>query len=211
MNITFVCTIGGVIGLLITFLFHQYYRKRFEKVLPHRGLMYFTSAFFNVVYSALYFTHQVDSLRFLGCIILIPSLIVLARIDAKEQVIPNVLLAMLLLARLILTVVCSPSLQTIVDELSSSFLGIMFATFAFVVSRMFSKNSVGMGDIKLFAVLGVYFGHRYILSVVVLSLVCALLYGLMRFAKNKCNLNESFGLAPSIACGASMILWIMGV
>ena len=76
----------------------------------------------------------------------------------------------------------------------------------FFLARIFSRKSVGMGDVKLAAVLGWYLGGALIWFDIVLSLFLAAGYSLLQLIRKKLSMKDSIPLAPFFSVGTILIL-----
>ncbi|MCR5138128.1 MAG: prepilin peptidase [Oscillospiraceae bacterium] len=75
-----------------------------------------------------------------------------------------------------------------------------------VMDRILKRDSLGGGDIKLFAVLGLYLGLVGTLFATVLACVIGLGFAMLR--RRRSGASEAFPFGPSIAAaGAVMLLW----
>lgn len=96
------------------------------------------------------------------------GLCVIARMDAKERRIPNKILCLLVLCRILWLFHQNAGW-------SSSFAGAFLGGCLFMSLYFIFPGNVGAGDVKLCAVLGLYLGSEYILQAVFAAAVYALL------------------------------------
>ena len=90
---------------------------------------------------------------------LISILFPIAAIDLRLQKIPNKLLLIALIVRgLIFLVECILSLSNAMTIFKDSLIGAFVIAAFFLLILLIFKNSIGMGDIKLFAMMGLYQG-----------------------------------------------------
>ena len=64
-----------------------------------------------------------------------------------------------------------------------------------------TRGGVGAGDVKLFAVLGFYFGSGPIFTVVFLTIVYAAVYNIVKLVMKKTDLKQEIPFAPFIFLG----------
>ena len=81
----------------------------------------------------------------------------------------------------------------------------MFVIRAVILAGEITK-SVGMGDVKLAAVLGWYLGGSLIWFDIVVSLSLAALYSIVQLILKKLNMKDSIPLAPFFSVGTILIL-----
>ena len=93
----------------------------------------------------------------------------------------------------------------------SAITGLLMGGLIFLPVRLIRKDSIGMGDIKLYAVIGLYMGGRNVLSVEIMSLVVAVIYGFVMMAKKKNEEKGKISLGPCIAIGTLLIMMMGGI
>lgn len=159
----------------------------------------------------LFESYGYDPIRIVTCMIMTSSLIIIARCDKEEQIIPNVILLFLVSVRiadiLLVTVSNNECLKT---ELLSSLGGVLSSAIVLIIAKLIQKGAIGMGDIKLFVTIGFYLGSSYILPVMLVSLVAAMIRGLIGMATKKMKKDDTFSLGPYIAAG-TMCVMLLGM
>lgn len=141
-------------------------------------------------------------LKIIRYLILLIFMFLIAWIDQHERKIPNRLLKWLLLIRGILLVAewFAYSGAGMVIFLSS-LLGMLIGGGLFLLAHFVSRGGVGMGDVKLFAVIGAYMGSGSIMGVIFLTAVLSALYSLVMLVRKKIKLKEEIPFAPFILVG----------
>ena len=71
-----------------------------------------------------------------------------------------------------------------------------------------ARGRVGAGDIKLFAVLGYYFGAGYILTAVFLTVLTAALYSVAALLMKKTTLKQELPFAPFALAGTVLTIML---
>lgn len=135
------------------------------------------------------------------------GLVLLGFIDAQHTLIPNhILLGMLGVRGAVLAgeVAVMPSLWK--EMLLSAFGGLLFGLLVFGIARLCSRGSVGMGDVKLVAVIGWYLGGSLIWLDMVGCLSLAALFSIIQLARKRLSLKMSIPLAPFFTVGTIVIL-----
>ncbi len=137
----------------------------------------------------------------LNLIGLVGFLVAAAVIDQRTQKIPNRLLIWMLAYRGV-TLLVQILLDTdyMKDILMEALLGGLIVCLFLPVWR-FSKGGIGMGDLKLFAVVGLYVGRREILPVMLISLVLAFAVMVWKRIRGKLARGEAISFGPFIAAG----------
>lgn len=125
----------------------------------------------------------------------------IAWIDYKASKIPNTLLIVLIAARLIFFIYESIKEP---DYIKFNIIQMAFGAFLclalLLLCRIIIHNSIGMGDIKLFAVLGLYFGYD-IINLMFFSFLCTALYSIYLLLFKKKKKKDSVPMGPFIFIG----------
>ena len=143
--------------------------------------------------------------------VLAAALFFIAWIDWQSRRIPNRILKMLLTVRGILLAaewLTYPKLGLAV--LLSALLGAAIGGGMFLIAHFISKGGVGMGDVKLFAVIGCYVGSGSIMSVAFLSALSGAVYSISMLLLKKIKLKEEIPFAPFIFVG-TMLTMVLGM
>ena len=93
-----------------------------------------------------------------------------------------------------------------VQDIGVTTYRVLLGFLIFFLARIFSRKSVGMGDVKLAAVLGWYLGGSLIWFDIVVSLSLAALYSIVQLILKKLNMKDSIPLAPFFSVGTILIL-----
>lgn len=140
--------------------------------------------------------------KILRYLILFASLFLIAWIDQKNKRIPNRILKFLLAVRAALLIpewLTFPDLGTAL--LISALLGALLGGGLLLFAHLLSKGGLGMGDVKLFAVIGAYLGSGSIMSAVFLSVMSSAVYSAAMLIVKKIKLKEEIPFAPFIFIG----------
>ncbi len=151
-----------------------------------------------------------DAAYILRVSILSSFLPLVAVIDLREMIIPNrILLWMLtywgLAMALQIWQMGYPNPNVLLDFILGGLIGA-----SPLLVRLVSKGGIGMGDIKLFAIVGLYVGKQDILRAMFLSLVIALFVLLGRKLRKKLEKKQEVSFGPFIAAG-TMLMVVMNV
>ena len=151
-----------------------------------------------------------DAAYILRVSILSSFLPLVAVIDHREMIIPNrILLWMLTYWGLAMALQVWQMGYPNPNVLLDSILGGLIGASPLLV-RLVSKGGIGMGDIKLFAVVGLYVGKQDILRAMFLSLVIALFVLLGRKLRKKLEKKQEVSFGPFVAAG-TMLMVVMNV
>lgn len=157
--------------------------------------------------SAIFSIYSYNVLKIIRYLILYAVLFLTAWIDQGNRRIPNKILKMLLGIRGILIVLewlMFPQLGLAV--LISALLGMLLGGGMFLLAHFISKGGVGMGDVKLLAVIGAYMGSGSIMSVVFLAVVASACYSIVMLILKKIKLKEEIPFAPFIFIGTVLAM-----
>lgn len=123
--------------------------------------------------------------------ILILGLCVIAWKDAMLKQIPNQMLLILVLVRIVILV--SDRTRTI-EALEGLLIGggVMF------LGYLLSKETMGAGDVKLMAVVGSYVGSDRMLQVILCSLIASCIFGFIQLLRKKMELRHGIPFAPFV-------------
>ena len=208
MNIIVFIVLGMIIGFAGNFWGEKYYEKRFKKELA-TVKNYVTAVLLCGLGGGLFYLYGYSVTTVLCYMVLTSSLLVIGHIDKKEMIIPNAILLMLLGFRTIAIVIDMLSNREMAFFIVlASVMGMFYGVVVFLLARLFGKEGIGMGDIKLFAVIGFYVGNREILWLMMASLLVAMISGLFKVAKKKLSLKDPISFGPYIATGSILIMFL---
>ena len=157
--------------------------------------------------TAEFFVFSYSILKIFRYLLLYAALFFLAWIDHKQKRIPNKILSRLLVLRAILLVAegaMFPRMALVI--VLSSVLGMLLGGGMFLLARFLSKGGVGMGDVKLFAVIGSYVGSGSIMAVTFLTIVISAAYSIVMLAVKKVRWKEEIPFAPFIWIGTMLAM-----
>ncbi len=139
--------------------------------------------------------------------ILMYALILLALLDWKKRIVPNRVLLVLLGIRTILMIadsICFPS--AVLEIVISSAAGMAGGGLMFFLAAMLSRGGIGMGDVKLIAVMGYYLGFQVLMSDLILTLVLTVVAGVFALAFRRVSLHTELPFAPFAAVGTILTI-----
>lgn len=195
----------------ITGLFLADYQLRFGEKLHNSNYMIIGIPLFCGAFSLLFKYYGYAPEKLVEMVCLMAGLMVIARVDREKMIIPNEYLLFLTLLWVVLTVEAGLWYGSgFLGELVQAVFGLLLGVSVFVIARIISPGAIGMGDIKLFAVLGIYFGVDNILMVMLASLVAAAVVGVVKVLGKKLAMKEALCMGPYIAFG-TLIVMVLGV
>lgn len=160
---------------------------------------------FQTVYFDTTLMHQVKLLTLI--LILFPT----ALVDYKVQLIPNKFMLGALVIRVIYFIIeffLTPNM--IWSNLKDGFLAAMVIAGFFLLIHVLFRNSIGMGDVKLFAIIGLYQGIWGASSAVFFSLLVSFFLSVALLLLKKVTKKDSISFAPSILLGTTISILLSG-
>lgn len=149
------------------------------------------------------YCYYMDNLEYtIKLIFVFEIMIPVAYIDYQKRIIPNRIILLLLVAYtaffvLEITARKLPALPVI----KFSLWGMLLGGGTFILCAVISRGGMGMGDIKLFSVLGLYFGWQGIFNIILYSVLCISIYGIYNMARHKMNRKTEVPIGPSALIG----------
>ena len=130
---------------------------------------------------------------------------VASRIDRRMKIIPNSLILFLLgmwVFHFGLLGLAYPGsvLSFLSDSLAGGLIGL-----SLILVRLLTKRSLGMGDIKLLTVTGLYLGRQYILPALLLSLILAAAVAGSKLLRKQQGMKDCISFGPYIAAGTLVV------
>lgn len=150
------------------------------------------------------------SLKMIRYWILMYGLLLLAMADAKKKIIPNKALLFMSGARTILIAAeCMKFRQLWMEIIISAAAGLAGGGLLFLLAGIVIRKGMGMGDVKLIAVIGYYLGFQVLMSDLVITLTLTVAAGLIILILGKGSLHSEMPFAPFAAVG-TIITLLMG-
>ncbi len=142
-------------------------------------------------------------------LLLLSLLFPIAREDAKEKRIPNRWLLYILLCRGALftaEMFVFPAMR--MENLKFTLLGGVISGAVFYLAYVLSGHALGMGDVKLVAVIGTCLGAGTTYLVMVAALIFSAIYGGSQVLCGKKGMKDEIAFGPFLALGTLVILLI---
>lgn len=179
-----------------------------EKIL-YLAIAIGVSCVFPFIFEKVYEVSIVKQLKLLS---LIHVILASATVDWKIQKIPNRFLIIALVIRcfvFIFEFFDSPKIgfQILID----SGIGALVIGLFFLVILLISKNSIGMGDVKLFAIMGLFQGLWGAVNSVFFSLLVAFFYSIVLLVTKKKSRKDTISFGPCILLGTIVAIGLTGM
>ena len=162
-----------------------------------------------VVLNAVYELELLSQVKLLTLVLMIFPI---SAVDYRVQKIPNQFIVTALALRLLIYVVeiiVSPKRAgiTFIDNLLGAFIISLF----FLLLLVIFKNSVGMGDVKLFFVMGMYQGLWGVVNSVFFSLFVSFVLSVGLLITKKKQKTDTISFGPSILLGTIIGICLSGM
>ena len=194
------------IPILSYFLLNGKCRKCKKKISPQYVLVEFLSILF---FTFIYFLYGI-TLTTLLLIILSLSFIIIFFIDLKHFIIPNEITFSMMVLGFIKSF--DPNLNSLFPNYINSLIGGLLGygiiwSIIYFYKQLRKKEGMGLGDAKLFAVIGFWFGWIAIPFIIFLSSVIALLSVVPSLLKNSKSMSSQIPFGPYIIIGTLVYLF----
>ena len=146
-------------------------------------------------------------LKIIRYCLLMGALIPIGYRDYKEKTIPNRYLAVLAGIRGVLLIAESITYPyVILDNVKFILFGALIGGGVLFLTYIVTRHGIGLGDVKLFAVIGMYVGAQRTYIVILASLLFAAGYGVARVIRKRLKVKDEIAFAPFTAIGTIIIL-----
>lgn len=129
----------------------------------------------------------------------------LAKIDYHEKKIPNKIILIMLIARVVFLIYeIVVNLEYWKTVLVYPLLGAAIGGMIMAVAMLISRKGVGMGDVKMFIVIGAFVGSTEILATLFYTILISVIGGVMLLITKKAGLKDSVPMAPFACAGIAL-------
>ena len=133
-----------------------------------------------------------------------------ALIDYKYHIIPNkILLGMIILRLIFLLVEYLYNSEQFIWMLFGCIVGAVVGFGILALTNIFIKNGIGMGDAKLFGVIGLFIGINGVYNTLFYSLAVLIIYSIVMMIRKQLTKKSQIPFAPFIFVGY-LITFCMG-
>lgn len=133
------------------------------------------------------------------------AMILIAIIDLKIKRIPNKILLALLIFRFCGIIIESALGEaSILNTVIFSVVGMLVGGFFMLTCMFISRGGIGAGDMKLYALVGFYFGLSGIIQVMFYSLLLAAVFSICMLISRKAKMKSTLPMAPFILSGLTV-------
>jgi leader peptidase (prepilin peptidase) / N-methyltransferase len=132
--------------------------------------------------------------------ILLPVLVVLAAVDLRHRLVPNRILGPAFAAVLAFRLATAP------EDAAQWLLAAVLAPLVLLAPAILDRRAVGMGDVKLAALLGAALGLAVVPALLIASLAVVPVAGVLRARAGRAARRTAIPFAPFLALGAAAVL-----
>jgi|GEM_PF-3454918 len=140
--------------------------------------------------------------RYVEATLFMMAILVITMCDMMGRRIPNKIVMVTLLSGVVLHFFFFSG-----SSLLQSILGSVVGFFVMFGLQIVSRNNLGMGDVKLFAVIGFFLGWKSCLAAVLLTSIFGGIHALVYVSFKGFNEGSSIPYAPSAALASSLLLY----
>lgn len=205
MNYLFISIIGFILGVFInTYVYFkdenvslkQFYINFFKDIKKISLII------ISIICLCLIFREYNYNLKFWNYSVLIIFLIAAAGVDYKSKIIPNKLIMTVSFIGFILIFLNKDI--TVLQSLSGAVIcgGIV------LIASILSKEAIGMGDVKLFACIGLFIGVENGLCSLIYSVMLSGIIGAILLIKNRENKSKEIAFAPFALMGTLITILV---
>ncbi len=145
-------------------------------------------------------------------ITLIGMLVTVAVTDMREQIIPNKVILAGIFVRVCYAIAELVTLGSgYFDILRSDAISVSLALVLFLLGVLVMKNGIGMGDVKLVFVMGLYQGVLGVVSSLFCSLVVSFFVAIFMLITRKKSRKDAIAFAPSVLVGTAVSVFMTGM
>ena len=170
-------------------------------------ILYFVIILTSVCWVFLFDKYGYGPIKCMKYCCLLWGLVPIAYRDWKTQIIPNRWLLYLIAIRVMLLIVeCFSYPDAILDNIIFIFIGFFVSGAVMFMAYVISRHEIGMGDVKLFMVTGMYLGLSLNYIVLLASLIFSAIYGGIKLVKKDLKSKDAIPFAPFVLLGAVLCL-----
>ena len=166
-----------------------------------------------IIYLGILYRYGINDANTIKYMILTPMIISAFYIDYKMQIIPNRLTLTIFEVGLIFTFISGMSnINIAINMFEGLFVGcLIFLLITIIGGCIFGKETMGFGDVKMMAALGLFFGIQGIIAISIISFLVAAIFsiGLMIIQKIKHrDIIEYIPFGPFIVIATLIVIFV---
>lgn len=183
--------------------------KHMVQINKKRAILITVSLIFGIISAFLLGVYGYKNIELIRYCVLMAYLYPIAKEDAENRRIPNKWLIELCALRAAILIVGLLTHEIILrSELTNILSGGLISAALMFFIYVISRHAIGMGDVKLFAVIGIYLGIGRTYMVIFLASVLAALYGGYKLIRKKIDIKDEVAFAPFIALAVLIVIGV---
>ena len=151
-----------------------------------------------------------EDLRFTLLYLILAGMTVFCMTDVWERIVPNKILLILLFFFVIASGIHGIlNLDSLAELLPSVVLGVFFCALCFGLGYLFSRKTMGAGDIKLSLLMGLYLTGEYVVGAVLYGCLAGAVYSIVQLARKRLSRKDMIPFVPFLYIGV-IIRYLIG-
>ena len=211
--------IAGIVSVLVCSLYCRKCIQDWEKIIESKQgeqiinnkkaelILYFSVVVSVCIFVFLFHKYGYGPLKCIKYCCLLWGLVPIAYRDWKTQIIPNRWLLYLVIIRIVIFIIeCIAYPEAIMDSVAFILLGTLISGAVMFIAYVISRHEIGMGDVKLFIVMGMYLGLSLNYVVLLMSLILSAVYGGIKLLKKDLKAKDAIPFGPFVLMGTVLVL-----
>ena len=166
-----------------------------------------------LIYLGILYRYGANDINTIKYMVLTPLIISAFYIDYKLQIIPNRLTLSIFEIGLIFTFIHGISNLNIAISMFEGLVAgcLIFFIITIIGGLIFGKETMGFGDVKMMAALGLYFGFQGIIAVAILSFLISAIFSIVLIIIQKVrhkDVMEYIAFGPFIVIAAFIVIFV---
>ena len=194
-------------------------KENFKEYLNSATPKYLLMVIHIFIYAGILFRYGTNDINTIKYMVLTPMIISAFYIDHKKQIIPNRLtltifevgLIFMFISMVFSNNVTYSMLQGMNTLQGMAIGGIIFFILTILGGFIFGKETMGFGDVKMMAALGLYFGFEGIIAVSIIAFLIAAIYSIVLLIIQKIKHNdvvEYIAFGPFIVISSFIVMFV---
>ena len=166
-----------------------------------------------IIYLGILYRYGINDINTIKYMVLTPLIVTAFYIDYKMQIIPNRLTLSIFEIGLIFTFIHGISNLNIAISMFQGLVTgcLIFLVITIIGGLIFGKETMGFGDVKMMAALGLYFGYQGIIAIAILSFLIAAIFSIVLLIIQKVrhkDLIEYIAFGPFIVLATFIVIFV---
>ncbi|MBO5348602.1 MAG: prepilin peptidase [Clostridia bacterium] len=209
--------VAGQFSDLLNFLLPKHKQllsiKNIKEYIKNTRPKYLLMVIHILIYIGILYRYGINDVNTIKYMVLTPLIISAFYIDYKMQIIPNRLTLTIFEIGLIFTFIHGISNLNIAVSMFQGLLAgcLIFLVITVLGGLIFGKETMGFGDVKMMAALGLFFGLQGIIAIAILSFLIAAIFSIVLMIIQKIrhkDLIEYIAFGPFIVISAFVVIFV---